>query len=202
MISSLDPDKLDFEKGDGLINVVVQDARNGKVLTVAFADREAIDKTIETREMHLRSRTRGAWLKGETSGNTQRVVSLLADCDGDAVLARVVPAGPACHEGTQSCFGDEVEADALSMLDSIVGRRAEAVVPEGAGYTQSLLADRNLRLKKIGEESAEFVLASADNDVDSLVEEAADIVYHVAVGLRAHGKALEDVRQLLWERSE
>src|SRR5919199_5197580 len=102
----LDLDTLNFDKSGGLVTVVAQDARTGAVLMVAHADREALERTIETGEMHYRSRTRGLWRKGATSGNTQRVVSLTADCDGDAVLARVVPAGPACHTGTASCFGD------------------------------------------------------------------------------------------------
>src|SRR3982750_2741250 len=113
-VTTLDLGTLDFEKGRGLISVVVQDARSGAVLMTAFADREALEKTIETGEMHFRSRSRGLWRKGATSGNTQRVVSLEADCDADAVLARVIPAGPACHTGSTSCFPETaLEADAL-----------------------------------------------------------------------------------------
>src|SRR5919106_1791758 len=93
---------LDFSKGDGLVTVVAQDARTGAVLMVAHADREALERTVATGEMHYRSRTRGLWHKGATSGNVQRVASLTADCDGDAVLARVIPAGPACHRGSRT----------------------------------------------------------------------------------------------------
>src|SRR5262245_11383354 len=100
------PDALDFDKGNGLVTVVAQDADTGEVLMVAHADREALMQTSETGEMHYRSRTRGLWHKGATSGNVQQVVSLSADCDGDAVLARVRPAGPACHTGGRSCFDD------------------------------------------------------------------------------------------------
>src|SRR4026208_387675 len=99
-----DLSKLDFTKSNGLVTVVTQDAITGRVLMVAHADREAVERTIATGEMHYTSRTRGLWHKGETSGSGQRVVSLTADCDGDAVLARVRPAGPTCHEGTTSCF--------------------------------------------------------------------------------------------------
>src|SRR5918912_4410327 len=110
----LDLDTLNFDKGGGLVTVVAQDTRTGVVLMLAHADREALERTIETGEMHYRSRTRGLWHKGATSGNTQRVVSLTADCDGDAVLARVVPAGPACHAGSSSCFGEAaLGADAI-----------------------------------------------------------------------------------------
>src|SRR5512147_2222889 len=98
-------DRLDFTKQGGLVTVVAQDATTGAVLMVAHADREAIARTEATGEMHYLSRTRGPWHKGATSGNVQRVVSLSPDCDGDAVLARVTPAGPACHTGSTSCFG-------------------------------------------------------------------------------------------------
>src|SRR6476646_12082212 len=114
---TLDLDTLDFGKGDGLVTVVVQDAASAAVLMVAAADREALERTLATGEMHYRSRTRGLWHKGATSGNVQRVVSLSPDCDGDAVLARVAPAGPACHTGTTSCFGDAaLAADELGVL--------------------------------------------------------------------------------------
>src|SRR5512142_3250052 len=146
----LDLGALDFEKGGGLVTMVAQDARSGAVLMVAFADREALERTIETGEMHYRSRTRGPWHKGATSGNTQRVVSLSADCDGDAILARVAPAGPACHTGARSCFGSTAHgADALGTLDQTLAQRAAEQGAPGKGYTRKLLADRNLRLKKL-----------------------------------------------------
>ena len=120
-----DPDTLDFSKSNGLVTVVAQDADSGVVLMVAHADRDAIARTISTGEMHYTSRTRGLWHKGGTSGNVQRVVSLSADCDRDAVLARVRPAGPACHEGTTSCFRDDaLGADALGVLDRTIAARA------------------------------------------------------------------------------
>src|SRR5919107_2767723 len=124
----LDLDSLNFEKGGGLVTVVTQDARTGAVLMVAHADREALERTVASGEMHYRSRTRGAWHKGATSGNVQRVVSLAADCDGDAVLARVRPAGPACHTGAVSCFREgALAADALGELDATIARRARAL---------------------------------------------------------------------------
>src|SRR3954462_1613793 len=121
----LDLDALDFAKGNGLVTVIAQDALSGVVLMVAAADREALERTIATGEMHYRSRTRGLWHKGATSGNVQRVVSLSADCDGDAVLARVTPAGPACHTGARSCFGpDALPPDALATLDATIASRS------------------------------------------------------------------------------
>ncbi len=206
-------DSLDFDKGDGLVTVVAQDARTGAVLMVAHADREALERTLATGEMHYRSRTRGLWHKGATSGNVQRVVSLAADCDGDAVLARVEPAGPACHTGAVSCFGDvALAADALGMLDATIAARdavpggAVVGVPTGSAenappsYTQRLLADRNLRLKKLGEEAAELAVACADDDAPRAAEEAADLLYHALVALRPLGVTLDDVRRVLAAR--
>jgi phosphoribosyl-AMP cyclohydrolase / phosphoribosyl-ATP pyrophosphohydrolase len=204
----LDLDRLDFAKGGGLVSVVTQDAESGVVLMVAFADREALERTLATGEMHYRSRTRGLWHKGATSGNVQRMLSLAADCDGDAVLARVLSNGPACHTGTRSCFGEPaLAADALGVLDATIADRtrdaSDADAPDAEGkpsYTRRLLGDRNLRLKKIGEESAELVTACADGDTPRAVEECSDLVYHALVALHAVGGSLTDVRRALAAR--
>jgi phosphoribosyl-ATP pyrophosphohydrolase/phosphoribosyl-AMP cyclohydrolase len=191
---------LDFEKGGGRVIVVTRDARTGAVLMVAHADREAIARTEATGEMHYTSRTRGLWRKGETSGNVQKVVRLTADCDTDAVLADVIPAGPACHDGTVSCFREVGEASGgFARLDAVVRARAESA--EEGSYTRKLLADRNLRLKKLGEESAELVTACADGDRARAVEEAADVVYHLTVALRALGAGLDEVAAALDRRA-
>ena len=229
----LDLDRLDFAKGHGLVTVVTQDAVSGAVLMVAHADRTALERTIQSGEMYYHSRARGLWHKGATSGNTQRVVSLAVDCDGDAVLARVVPAGPACHTGRTTCFDiersaaveDTANGDVLSTLAATIRARADraaqaksAEVAAGTApgidgtagdsdagarpsYTARLLADRNLRLKKIGEEAAELVTACADGDSARATEEAADLVYHVLVALQATGTSLADVRRALAGRA-
>ena len=199
----LELDTLDFTKGNGLVTVVAQDARTGAVLMLAHADREALERTITTGEMHYRSRTRGLWHKGATSGNVQRVVSLTSDCDGDAVLERVVPAGPACHTGAVSCFGeDAVDADILSALDATIAKRQNSMeIDDTPSYTRRLLSDRNLRLKKLGEEAAELVVACVDVDPSRAAEEAADLVYHTLVALRAVGASLDDVRAALAART-
>ena len=185
-----------------LVPVVTQDARTGVVLMLAWTDREALERTLATREMHYRSRSRGLWRKGATSGNTQALVSLAWDCDADTVLARVVSAGPACHDGTTSCFRDDaLDADALSALDRTIAARAGAPPPaDKPSYTQRLLGDRNLRLKKLGEEASELAVACADGDRARAVEEAADLVYHALVALRAVGAGLDDVRGELARR--
>jgi len=202
-------DRLNFTKGNGLVTVVAQDHVSGAVLMVAHADRDALARTLATGEMHYTSRTRGLWHKGGTSGNVQRVVSLTADCDGDAVLARVRPAGPACHEGTFSCFRDDaVAADALGALDATLAARAEtleaALAAAGdakpASWTHRLLADRNLRHKKLGEEAVELTMACLDGDVERIAEEGADLVYHTLVAMRAAGVGLEELRRVLDER--
>ena len=192
---------LDFDKGGGRVIVVTRDARTGAVLMVAHADREAMARTEATGEMHYTSRTRGLWRKGETSGNVQKVVRLTADCDSDAVLADVVPAGPACHEGTVSCFREVGEASgAFGRLEAVVRERSGSADGEGS-YTRKLLGDRNLRLKKLGEEMAELVTACADGDAARATEEAADVVYHLTVALRSLGVGLGDVAAELDRRA-
>jgi len=188
----------DFAKGGGLVPVVAQDATTGAVLMVAYADREALERSLASGFMHYRSRTRGLWKKGETSGHVQRVISLAHDCDRDAVLARVLPEGPACHTNAPTCFGAP-QSDELSTLASTIAARACAPV-EGS-YTSRLLSDRNLRLKKLGEEMAELILALADADPRRVAEEAADVVYHLLVALQANGSTLDDVRTVLRARA-
>ncbi|MCC6769630.1 MAG: phosphoribosyl-AMP cyclohydrolase [Gemmatimonadaceae bacterium] len=242
----LNLDTLDFAKGGGFVTVVCQDARTQAVLMVARADREALTRTVTTGEMHYHSRTRGLWHKGATSGHVQHVVSLHADCDGDAVLALVTPAGPACHTGARSCFFQGGEEDAggvsasaeemaggppqeqptpssptiphqsipaptvstadavLAHLATTIAERAAALpLPAGVtpSYTQRLLSDRNLRLKKLGEEAAELAVACADEDRPRAAEEAGDIVYHTLVALAAIGVTLDDLTEVLQARS-
>ncbi len=200
MTTTLNLEEVAFDAGSGTVVVVAQDATTGRVLMVAHADRDALARTIETGEMHYRSRSRGLWRKGGTSGNVQKVVSLALDCDGDTVLARVVPAGPACHTGQVSCFPDSAQPSAWALLAETIHERR--MQPDSTGYTRMLLGDRNLRLKKIGEEAAEFVTACADSDSGRAAEEAADVVYHMAVALEALGTSIDAVGLALFARSE
>lgn len=193
-----DLEAVNFAKRGGVVTVVAQDADDGRVLMVAEADRDALESTLRSQEMWYRSRTRGSWHKGATSGNTQRVVELRLDCDGDAVLALVRPAGPACHTGEVSCFG-AYDADSLARLDRVIGTRAAHPEP-GSSYTARLLLDRNLRMKKIGEEAAELTVACADEDAPRAVDETADVVYHAAVALHALGSSFSAVRRALASR--
>ncbi len=201
-VVAFDIDQLDFTKSGGLVTVVTQDVATGAVLMVAHADREALEHTLRTGEMHYRSRSRGLWHKGGTSGNVQRVLSLTADCDADAVLARVVPAGPACHNGTTSCFReDALQADVFATLDATISARMRSTDDPSTSYTQRLLGDRNLRLKKLGEEAVELATACVDGDIERATEETADLLYHALVALRAVGGSLHGVRAVLSSRA-
>jgi len=195
-------DALDFDKLDGLVPVVAQDAESGAVLMLAFANPEALAASLTTGVMHFWSRSRGElWRKGETSGNTLSVVSLHTDCDADSVLAIVRPAGPACHTGETSCFGAGTTPirDALARLDATLADRARDR-PEGS-YTVKLLDDPNLRLKKLGEETAELVAALATSDIERATEETADLLYHALVALRAEGVGAAALLQALAARA-
>lgn len=192
--SAADLDALRFD-GRELLPVVAQDASSGRVLMVAWANKLALVKSLETGELHFWSRSREAlWKKGETSGNVLEVRSLHADCDADTVLALVDPTGPACHTGEASCFG----ADATGVLDglwSVIEERARTL-PEGS-YTTKLLRDENLRLKKLGEETAELIVALARGDGGRVPEEAADLIYHMLAALKASGVELGAVLDAL-----
>jgi phosphoribosyl-ATP pyrophosphohydrolase/phosphoribosyl-AMP cyclohydrolase len=201
-VIALDVELVDFSKGDGLVPVIAQDARDGHVLMLGYANREALLSTQSSGELTFYSRSKGRlWKKGESSGNVLRVVELRLDCDRDSVLARVEPRGPTCHTGSDSCFAHpRPPVDALSALDATIAERAAAV--DGASsYTKRLLGDRNLRLKKLGEELAELLVALVDHDRARAAEEAGDVFYHALVALRAEGLSLEDVRQVLAARA-
>jgi phosphoribosyl-AMP cyclohydrolase / phosphoribosyl-ATP pyrophosphohydrolase len=185
----------------GLVPVVVQDWRTGEVLTLAYADQQAIARTRDTGELHLWSRSRGEpWHKGATSGNTQRVRALRVDCDGDALLALVEPAGPACHTGERTCFHNgELEPpaphEALPALERTLADRARER-PEGS-YTAQLLADPPLIGAKVREEAEEVSRAAREESDDRVDEEAADVLYHLAVLLRSRGRSLTDAEEVL-----
>ena len=186
---------------DGLVPCVVQDWRTGEVLTLAYMNAESLRRTRETGEMHFFSRSRGElWHKGATSGNTQTVRAIRYDCDADAVLALVEPAGPACHTGERSCFHrGELDPGApfeiLPVLERTIAERA-AVRPAGS-YTASLIGDPALARAKVREEADELARAAEDESDDRLAEEAADVLYHLAVLLRGRGLTLADAERVL-----
>jgi phosphoribosyl-ATP pyrophosphohydrolase/phosphoribosyl-AMP cyclohydrolase len=188
---------------NGLVPCVIQDWRSGEVLTLAYMNEEALRRTRETGEVHLYSRSRGEqWHKGATSGNTQAVKALRYDCDADTVLALVEPAGPACHTGARSCFfeGDRalMPHEALPLLERTIAERA-AERPDGS-YTAQLLADPPFAGAKVQEEAEEVARAAREESDERVAEEAADVLYHLAVLLRSRGLSLADAGEVLRAR--
>lgn len=188
----------------GLVPVVVQDWSSGEVLTLAYANALAVQRTRETGELHLWSRSRDElWHKGATSGNTQRVRALRIDCDGDALLALVEPAGPACHTGERTCFfNGEVSVsaphEALPGLERTLSARA-AERPDGS-YTVQLLDDPALIGAKVQEEAEEVARAAREESDERVDSEAADVLYHLTVLLHSRGRSLADAARVLLGR--
>lgn len=188
----------------GLVPVVIQDWRTGEVLTLAYANEEAVARTRETGELHLWSRSRGElWHKGATSGNTQAVRALRLDCDGDALLALVEPAGPACHTGARTCFhhgdtGALAPHEVLPDLERTLELR-QAERPDGS-YTVELLDDPPLIGAKVEEEAEEVARAAREETDDRVDNEAADVLYHLLVLLRSRGRTLDDALEVLRAR--
>src|SRR3954447_14042335 len=188
----------------GLVPLVVQDWRTGEVLTLAYANEEALARTHATGELHLWSRSRNElWHKGATSGNTQAVKALRIDCDGDALLALVEPTGPACHTGARTCFfSGELEPPAphevLPGLERTLRARA-AERPEGS-YTVELLDDPPRIGEKVMEEAEEVARAAREEPDDRVDNEAADVLYHLTVLLHGRGRSLRDAEEVLLER--
>ncbi len=195
-------ESIDFEKSGGLVPAIVQDATTSRVLMLAYMDRAALRETIESDEATFFSRSRGErWRKGETSGNRMRVRSVNIDCDRDTVLLVVDPAGPACHLGTTSCFGNVGGgADVLEALEHTIAARADAGGDDS--YTARLLTSGVKRIaQKVGEEGVECALAGAAGSDEELCGEAADLLYHLAVLLHARGLSLSDVYAVLAQRA-
>lgn len=195
-------ENLDWDKVDGLIPAIVQDADTGRVLMLGYMNREALEKTQATGHVTFFSRSKQRlWTKGETSGNTLELARLRADCDGDALLVLAVPHGPTCHLGTDTCWGDEINPPVgfLAQLERVVESRAGAD-PESS-YTASLLSKGVKRCaQKVGEEGVEVALAATAGDRDELVDESADLLYHLVVTLTASGVSVEEVCRKLASR--
>ncbi len=192
-------DGVNFDS-NGLVPCVIQDWRSGEVLTLAYMNEEALRLSQTTGELHLYSRSRDElWRKGATSGNTQAVKALRYDCDADAVLALVEPAGPACHTGERTCFHngrlDAMPYEALPGLERTLAERA-AEKPQGS-YTAALLQDPPRIGEKVQEEAEEVVRAAREESDERVAEEAADVLYHLAVLLRSRGLSLADAEEVL-----
>ena len=201
----MDDSQIAFDER-GLVPCIVQDWRTGEVLTLAYMNAESLRLTRETGETHFFSRSRQElWHKGATSGNTQQVRAIRYDCDGDALLALVEPTGPACHTGERTCFHrGELEPgaphEALPMLERTIAERADTR-PHNS-YTATLLAHEQLAGAKVQEEAEEVVRAAREESDERVAEEAADVIYHLAVLLRKRGLSLEDAERVLDDRRQ
>lgn len=195
--------EINFEKMNGLVPAVIQDAQTRKVLMLGYMNREAYEKTVATGLVTFYSRTRQClWTKGETSGNHLKVVSIKNDCDNDTLLIQATPTGPVCHTGTDTCWGEENKANPLLFLselqDFIEKRHRE--MPEGS-YTTSLFKDGlNRMAQKVGEEALEAVIEAVNGTDERLIYEGSDMLYHLIVLLTAKGMRIEQMAEELMKR--
>lgn len=197
--------KIDFEKGNGLVPAIIQDATTKNVLMLGYMNEEAYNKTIESGKVTFYSRSRQClWTKGETSGNFFNLVSIDIDCDNDTLLVKVNPVGPTCHKGTDTCWGEKNESNPLLFLtdlqDFIIKRHEE--MPEGS-YTTSLFKDGlNRMAQKVGEEALEAVIEAVNGTNERLVYEGSDMLYHLIVLLTSKGLRIEDLAKELQVRHD
>lgn len=193
---------LDFDKMNGLIPAIIQDSETRKVLMLGFMNREAYDRTMESGKVTFYSRSKKRlWTKGEESGNFLRVVSVKADCDDDTLLIEVNPAGPVCHTGTDTCWGEKNEEPLmfLKLLQDFIDKRREEM-PEGS-YTTSLFREGiNKIAQKVGEEAVETVIEATNGTDEHLIYEGADLIYHLIVLLASKGYRIEDLARELSDR--
>ena len=191
----------DFQKGDGLIPVIIQDCDSMQVLMLGYMNKEAYLKTLETGKVTFFSRSKQRlWTKGEESGNILRLQSLKLDCDRDTLLIQARPAGPTCHKGTISCFGDQFEGSYLHVLENRIKDRLEN--GDETSYTRRLFNKGiNKVAQKVGEEAVELVIEAKDDEADLFKGEAADLMYHYILLLQAKGFTLSDIEKVLQDRA-
>ena len=195
--------EINFDKMNGLVPAIIQDATTRKVLMLGFMNKEAYEKTVETGKVTFYSRTKERlWTKGEQSGNVLNVVSIQNDCDQDTLLIQVHPTGPVCHTGTDTCWGEKNEANPLlflSELQDFIEKRYQEM-PEGS-YTTSLFKDGlNRMAQKVGEEALEAVIEAVNGSNERLIYEGSDMLYHLIVLLTAKGMRIEDMASELQQR--
>lgn len=191
---------LDFSKNNGLIPTIIQDYQTQQVLMLGYMNEEALQKTLKENIVTFFSRSKNRlWTKGETSGNYLKVVSIKEDCDHDTLLIKVIPSGPTCHNGTTSCFADETPLPFLNQLEQVIEDR---IANQNANsYVASLLQKGiNKIAQKVGEEAVELVIESKDNNPDLFLNEAADLLFHYLLLLKAKGFGLTDVETILKSR--
>jgi phosphoribosyl-AMP cyclohydrolase / phosphoribosyl-ATP pyrophosphohydrolase len=193
-------EQIDFTKGNGLVPVVIQDNNTLRVLMVGYMNEEALLKTRTDKKLTFFSRSKNRlWTKGETSGNFLYVEEISADCDNDSILIKVNPAGPVCHTGSTSCFGDETAKGFIYDLEQIINQRISNDTQES--YTNKLFKKGiNKVAQKVGEEAVELVIEAKDDNIDLFKNEAADLLYHMLILLKAKGVNLENIEEVLKER--
>ncbi|NMC40155.1 MAG: bifunctional phosphoribosyl-AMP cyclohydrolase/phosphoribosyl-ATP diphosphatase HisIE [Bacteroidales bacterium] len=192
--------KIDFSKGSGLVPAIIQDSTTLQVLMVGFMNEETFNQTLNEGKVTFYSRTRKKqWTKGETSGNFLYAEEIFTDCDNDAILIKVKPAGPVCHTGTTSCFGDAPAKGFIYRLEEIINKRIFENTENS--YTNKLYREGIGRVaQKTGEEAVELVIEAMKNDGEAFRNEAADLIYHLLVLLRAKGCKLEEIEEILMSR--
>lgn len=194
--------ELDFKKMNGLVPAIIQDDYTQKVLMLGFMNEEAYQKTVETGKVTFFSRTKNRlWMKGEESGNVLNVVSIAADCDQDTLLIKVHPAGPVCHTGADTCWGETNSQDIMFLkeLQDFIDKRHEEM-PEGSYTTSLFRSGVNKMAQKVGEEAVETVIEACNGTDDRLIYEGADLIYHLIVLLTSKGFRIEDLARELKER--
>jgi phosphoribosyl-ATP pyrophosphohydrolase/phosphoribosyl-AMP cyclohydrolase len=194
--------ELDFNKMNGLVPAIIQDDYTQKVLMLGFMNQEAYQKTVETGKVTFFSRTKNRlWMKGEESGNVLNVVSIAADCDQDTLLIKVHPAGPVCHTGADTCWGETNQQDIMFLkeLQDFIDKRHEEM-PEGSYTTSLFKSGVNKMAQKVGEEAVETVIEACNGTDDRLIYEGADLIYHLIVLLTSKGFRIEDLARELKER--
>lgn len=193
---------LDFNKMNGLVPAIIQDAETAKVLMLGYMNQEAYDKTVKTGLVTFYSRTRQRlWTKGEESGNFLDVVSIKEDCDHDTLLIQVHPRGPVCHTGTDTCWGEENREPVMFLkeLQAFIQKRHEEM-PEGSYTTSLFQSGINKMAQKVGEEAVETIIEAANGTNDRLIYEGSDLLYHLIVMLTAKGLSIEDLAKELEDR--
>lgn len=191
---------LDFSKNNGLIPTIIQDSQTQQVLMLGYMNEEALEKTQQENIVTFFSRSKNRlWTKGETSGNYLKVVSIKEDCDQDAILIKVIPNGPTCHNGTISCFANEPQISFLNELEKVIEERM--LNPSSESYVASLFQKgMNKIAQKVGEEAVELVIEAKDDNADLFLGEAADLLFHYLILLKAKGFGLENVETVLKDR--
>jgi phosphoribosyl-ATP pyrophosphohydrolase/phosphoribosyl-AMP cyclohydrolase len=191
---------IDFNKGSGLVPVVIQDNNTLQILMVGYMNKEAFEKTRKENKVTFFSRSKNRlWTKGETSGNFLYVKDIKADCDNDSIVIKVNPSGPVCHSGSKSCFGDETGKGFIYQLEHVINKRIEKNTNDS--YTNKLYKKGiNKVAQKVGEEAVELIIEAKDDNIDLFRNEAADLLYHLLILLKAKGINFQSIEEVLKER--